>query len=425
MGPSPVQAGARTRDPVFGLLRLPSSGDQGTPLSMLGDTLVDRIHIEISPALVMLTLIAYLVAAPDRAEAWREMVDSDANPGVLLGRGVNTAGLLSVGSDVVTAGLEATPDPQIRVARHLGFNGSPIWEYSLLPIAAERSGAALARSPDGAILAASFQEGTLTSAVAKLAPETGLPIWHATFTESIALRALASGADGAAVAAGAIFNPETSGRALTVLKLSPDTGQELWRYVGSETDQAEVGAWAVEVDATGDVFAAGSVFENALLGYPDFVVLKLSGADGSLLWKHTVPSVSAHGGLARDLAVLPNGDVVAVGQAVVDSNRWFDIVAARLEGGTGQEVWRTVIYAADCGCGDSAFSVAIDAAADVLVAGSPSTGLFSVMKLAGSSGALLWRSDVPNLGEAYGGESAGADLVQSTPDGNLIAAGRL
>jgi hypothetical protein len=59
----------------------------------------------------------------------------------------------------------------------------------------------------------------------------------------------------------------------------------------NEGDQAR----AIDVDSNGDAFVGGWFIDNVAAGVPDFLVLKLSGVDGSELWRTTVPSISGHG----------------------------------------------------------------------------------------------------------------------------------
>src|SRR5205814_1431528 len=76
-----------------------------------------------------------------------------------------------------------------------------------------------------------------------------------------------------------------------VVKLSADRGEERWRFLldGSAEDFDD--ASAVAVDAAGDVVAVGTLTEGLptqLLNPQVDTVIKISGADGHLLWRRDI-----------------------------------------------------------------------------------------------------------------------------------------
>jgi hypothetical protein len=331
--------------------------------------------------------------------------------------------LIEDSGDVVSAGVQLN-DTEVVVVKHSGANGLQRWRYVLNSVGPTyRSTASLARDAAGAIFVASFQGeryGNHLGFVAKIDPQNGQEIWRVAEIGA-GFYGIAVDSAGDVVVAGRTSGPEATDQDLIAIKLSGETGTELWRVIfNGETDDAD-GARAVIVDASNNVFVGGRFVDNPVLGYPDFVVLKLSGLDGSLLWRSAVPSISGHGGEVLSLALDRDGDVVAAGYAVLVG--WCDFVVAKFAGLDGRELWRAV--ADDGGGCDRANAVAIDALGDVLSAGSMGPTLFSVMKFAGSSGGLLWRHDVPNVQPCTGGDCAGANALASDSAGNVLATGRL
>src|SRR5262249_3148263 len=116
------------------------------------------------------------------------------------------------------------------------------------------------------------------------------------------------------------------------------------------------------------------------------------------------------------------GDVMATGASDVAQMR-----VTKLAGDTGQELWHRDIdgSAVTVNFFVGLRGVAVDGAGDVVAAGGSGdrfsgTG-FTVLEVAGSTGALLWRQDLSRLsGANEGGNSAAVDAA-----GDVIAGGSL
>jgi len=169
-----------------------------------------------------------------------------------------------------------------------------------------------------------------------------------------------------------------------VAKLDPANGAELWRTVFDVGGCDNVSA--VDVDANGDVIATGG---NVL-----FVTMKLAAADGALLWRHDIPNLgTCMGGrcaLGVGVKIDASGDAFVIG-----SDPSEDFLVARLSGANGNEVWRRVIDYE--GCTDGAGELAIHSLGSVAIGGWafkkvdgacawPQGGRFAALKLNGSDG---------------------------------------
>src|SRR6185369_10695944 len=124
--------------------------------------------------------------------------------------------------------------------------------------------------------------------------------------------AVAIDASGAVVAAGFLANG-ASGKDFFVVKLDAADGHELWRYTLAGTAGMDDEAVAVALDGAGDVFAAG--FTQNVGTSLDLTVVKLGGADGMLAWPAPVLLDGAdHGGdTATSLALDAAGNAVVGG----------------------------------------------------------------------------------------------------------------
>ncbi len=208
---------------------------------------------------------------------------------------------------------------------------------------------------------------------------------------------------------------------LTVAKLAARSGGVLWqqtppfggRSCGAPTGDGPVEPALVLDDGGGLVIARNGV-------------AKLDAASGALLWHH---GVELGEGSRFDAAAIDSMGNVLVGGYVATSDfgpEW-DFLVVKLDGATGQVLWTQAVtgtpspipldYESDTSL-DRVLSITVDAADDVVAAGRIETlgePRFAVVKLAGASGGVLWQ----DTGAA--GEVAAVVVNQ---DGDVIAAGR-
>ena len=326
-----------------------------------------------------IVLVLFLATSSgDPANAWEYLIS---------GNEVNDA-LIAEDGDVVSGGIVGDPTVgpwELAITRHAARDGLERWRYVISntgPL--YQRGVFLARDPSGAFLAATHQRERyqeFKGSVVKVSPD-GSEVWRNDPTDPIGFYAVAADLNGDVIAAGAISSVDPSDHELIVLKISGQTGVELWRTVIAGFHDSVFDRFSsVAVDSAGNVFAGGELFANEILGFPDFFVAKLAGADGGELWRNFVPSVSGHGGHATAVAVHENGDLVAAGWAVLVG--WCDFTVARFAGANGSEVWRSALdEAGNC---DDAQAVAIDAAGDVVATGDIGNK-FATAKFAGSTG---------------------------------------
>ena len=202
-----------------------------------------------------------------------------------------------------------------------------------------------------------------------------------------------------------------------VAKYGHGDGTLLWRTRVVPEADAVNSIGPVTVDAAGDVIVAGIVAELGTL--PDVLVVKLSGRDGSVLWRHRFDGPGRSADYAIDVTTDGAGDVIVggVSHLIIE-----DMLVLKLDGASGVEKWHAVVPGPGIGS-DQGLAVAVDAHGDVALAGDSTwgdTGRFAAIKVRGSDGELLWRAaagDADATGQAF--------AVAFDPAGDVVVAGGL
>lgn len=328
--------------------------------------------------------------------------------------------VITSGGDVVSGGHLQNLALEVVLMKHSGADGSEVWRQSL-PGSSDVGGIHFFEDSNGALLTTVNRQlptGALSSVLLKLSP-SGTELWRIDVPD---VHLVAADLDDAGNLVAAGWSDATPYGDLFVIMVN-NSGLELWRRAisGGLATGAEEQARAVRFDSNGDVIVAGAIGQNPALNYADFAVFKLAGVDGAELWRSIVPSISAHGGIAWSVEVDSAGDVVAGGQAVLVD--WCDAVVVKLSGANGSEMWRSVFDEPEVGSCDWMAAIALNQEGDVFATGAPRTTEFSVFKLSGSTGAKTWRHDVPNFASPTGGECCGGKAIGVRPDGSPVAMG--
>jgi cysteine-rich repeat protein len=130
----------------------------------------------------------------------------------------------------------------------------------------------------------------------------------------------------------------------------------------------------------------------------------LTVPSGARAWEARIAGTGTGPGDARAIATASNGDVVAGGY-LDESGTGADFAVVELAGADGSERWRVVLPGPDLGTAtglpnDRVTAVALDPAGDVLAAGVTSSAArasqFTAVKIDRSTGATIWRYDLPN-----------------------------
>jgi cysteine-rich repeat protein len=304
-------------------------GDDGQAVAVdgAGDVLVTGALTEAGTTFARTAVLK--LAGGDGTEQWRALLDGDAGIGRAIG--------VDASNDVLVAGDVAE---SIVVTRRASADGGEVWRTDLVGAPGNATG-----------------------------------------------RGLAVVSDGGVVVAGRLFDV-TRGPDFTVVALDA-SGVERWRRqldgTAVGTDDADE-AFAVTIDADGDVVAAGRLSNTGT--NDDLVVAKLAGDTGIELWRAEIDGGNSRADEARAVVVDLAGHVVVTG-SIRNQGSGRDFIVASLDGATGAERWRHVIDGTS-GQADVAFALVRDALGDVVASGrmrnTGSTGSFTVLKRAADTG---------------------------------------
>ena len=379
-------------------------------------------------AIVSALVLAQSLVAVDPARAWRYF-----RPGPENGS-LNDVAVDGAGHVVATGKLNIVPFDLLMVIKVDGSDGQEVWQQSLVGSGGpsdQTRGDAVEVDSSGDVVVAGRIENVATDVdffVAKLDGVTGAEVWRAEL-DGVGAEPLddlatdvALDSSGDVIAVGQLDNG-VSATDLTVVKLDGATGAEQWRlsvdgaFAGSEDT-----ATAVAITASDDVVVAGAL-EQADEDWV-FTVLRIDGASGAESWRREIDTI-ANVARANHVELTSSGDVVAAG-ILGDGAGGHDAAVVRLDGATGAEIWRALAAGSDDGL-DWIESVAVDAADDVVAvgcvrnSGSVATDLLA-WKVDGITGADVWRTDLRGTGKNKDG--CGRDVVVDA-SGDVYAAGML
>jgi cysteine-rich repeat protein len=359
-------------------------------------------------------LPVYLALASGTAHAWLSTDD-----GTFLRNGGGTTVVTDSRGNVISTGVRSSATPSLYVWSRAGTVGTELWHYQVPVSCEDKATISVALDQAGRVLVVGgCRDGTpaYNGFVAKLDPIDGHQVWRADLP-GVILASVASDSSNDVLAAGSHFGATDSDVDFLAIKLSASDGSELWRTLidGAANDGDQ--ATSIAVNGADDAIVGGSIRDT--LAYGKFAVLKLSKTSGAELWRY---SIDADGQVTK-VGVDSAGNVVASGEATLLD--WCDIVVAKMSNADGGEIWRAVYDSPGAGSCDLANTLAIDASDDVVIAASPNTTLYSVIKYSGSSGTELWRHDVPNTCPCLGGECAEAYAVAVDAAGDVAATGGL
>jgi fibronectin-binding autotransporter adhesin len=167
---------------------------------------------------------------------------------------------------------------------------------------------------------------------------------------------------------------------------------EAWiqRYSAPNTNSDDR-AIKVVIDASGDLIATGTTDDHTT--GKDFLTIKYSGANGSIIWQRRYDGSDRGGDDAPQAAAVDaSGNVVVTGYSQSTSNR-EDFYTAKYAGVDGALLWERR-YNGPANHNDRANGVAVDGEGNVVVTGaSYATGGwpdFYTAKYASADGAVIW-----------------------------------
>ncbi|MGE0357595.1 MAG: PQQ-binding-like beta-propeller repeat protein [Burkholderiales bacterium] len=248
---------------------------------------------------------------------------------------------------------------------------------------------------------------------------TGAVLWQKTYDAGLGAHeqswALALDGAGNAIVTGYAYTG--SEYDITTIKYAASDGAVLWQKSFTGPASGIDFGIALGVDATGNVFVGGNVWNGA---NDDLKIIKYAAADGALLWDKTFTGAAGLNDYAFALTVDAAGNAIVTGenqQGATDSD-WKTIKYAAIDGAV---LWERS-FAGTGGGLDIPFSVAVDTAGNAVIAGHSHNGANfdgKVVKYAAADGATIWE-------KTFAGADAGDDMYYSLAldaSGNAIVAG--
>ena len=344
-------------------------------------------------------------AAPATAQSllWQRTV-----PGALAAFATGADGSMALVGG--TSHASATDFSAMKIA---GASGGIVWQKSFSHPATELDDA-VSVAVDGqgnVVMAHSVSNaGNSDISVSKYRASDGALAWQRTFDgggNDFARKVRCDGAGNAIVAA------ESHGAAgdsnVRILKLSAADGAIIWDRTVDSGRADTVSDLAL--DAAGNAHAAGASANAA--GHDDFAVFKLAAADGALLWRNTFDGGATD--QAYSVAVDGTGNVVVTGYSM---GATVDFRTVKFAGTSGTISWSKAF---DAGNEDLAQSVALDSGGNAVVVGHSRNRAgnldIKTIKYAAADGTTLWERTVD------GGADDFAFHVAVDFGGNAVVAG--
>jgi hypothetical protein len=202
------------------------------------------------------------------------------------------------------------------------------------------------------------------------------------------------------------------------VKLHRQHGAAMWRYHPSNTVPGSESVHAVAFDPVGHPIVAGVTTEEDPAHRGRLTVIKIDKDTGVLHW---ITRVRA--GSAMSVAVDAAGDVIAAG--TLDNGAGVEgMGVVKLRGSDGVELWRAQPSGTEPG--GQVRALALDSSGNAVVAGflrnAPFRPDFAVVKLSGVDGTEQWRHQNPSHQFSGGDEAVG---VAVDPNGDVVAVGTI
>ena len=199
-----------------------------------------------------------------------------------------------------------------------------------------------------------------------------------------------------------------------IVKYGAD-GSQLWegRYDGGQSFDSVV---ALSTDTNGDVFVSGSINRSQL----DFLTMKFSGVDGSIIWEKHYDGPFHFSDIARDMKLDGDGNVIVTGSSSLYGNH-TDYLTLKYAAADGAILWEKR-YNGPANRDDQPAVLTLDSVGNAVVIGTATNEIFRsrwhMVKYSRTDGAVLWQRTFDSA-HSLGGPLAFAIDVSD----DLLAAG--
>lgn len=213
---------------------------------------------------------------------------------------------------------------------------------------------------------------------------------------------------------------------LTV-KYDAASGAQVWAKLADGPDHLHDQGGCVAVDASGNPFVAGTVWNASPANWQDFMTIKYDPATGAETWRSiATTSPPAAIGFSSDffgvIGVGADGNVVVSGGGDVDNLGTAGLLTVKYDGANGSPLWT---HFATSISNVVPHAIVLDAVSNPIVVGETDKfgdPKFFTLKYQGATGGLWW---MKNLNYAPAGGDDGAHDVALDVVGNVYVTGRV
>lgn len=131
----------------------------------------------------------------------------------------------------------------------------------------------------------------------------------------------------------------------TVVSVDAANGRPLWRTEIHAPSKSSFGVSALSLAAgsNGDVYACGGLGTPQDSSILSFAVVALDDATGYERWRHILGGPLGFFGFANDVAVAPDGSVIAAGPISLKKNNAANLFVTSLRPRDGHAIWETTL----------------------------------------------------------------------------------
>ena len=363
---------------------------------------------------------ALLAAAIPAAEAqtllWNRAVPGPAGQQTVLGDGRIVARSIALdrSGNVVVTGSMTTASGRDFLTTKISATGAIAWQQTFAGASGGHDDAmsvAVDGSGNAIVVGVSASTSSTDIKVIKYAASDGRVMWERSIDYGRAEGGYFVAVDASGNAFVASETTSATGNSdLRVAKLAAANGATQWDQV-SDTGRDDFVS-DIAADANGDVVVLG--LSASATGGNDVRVLKFAGADGAQRWAQALNFGGIAGAYA--LALDAAGNVIVTGAAGTEANTNFRTF--KLAASNGASAWMRDY---DGGRMDQAQGVAADAAGNVFVTGQSQNAagryVLKTFKYAAASGAALWENTYDGGYNDYGYQ------VATDAAGNAVVVG--